>query len=456
MITQYGISWLFDGQYEYGQFINGDYWVQGPATIVEINPGSRPFYGRTKNGSMVNPSPVMGNNQGYDSTCPYLTYDESLNAALNLSSSRPLTLEAGSALVSTISMDAAGVVPQIRSAAVLTVLAGPPPEGSFRPPYSGDDRSTFYTIAMVAPNRFRLKQLPRPDNTPSMATVERSFQRPWIDHIAGWTSRMIHPADNMPDYGREISRQVGIGALMLHLDFTESEKETLLVRYLQLGIDLYRNLQLGNPHWPGGGSHGSGRKWPILFTGIMLGDPGMQNIGAVSGNYLYEDPGYGPGNPPPDYILFGEEGQTFYVTGSDVTRTNSPQWRPDRRNGTPGPYAADDIGVPEWGIHHAVDPYQDNRDWEAIYRQCCSAIAWQGFILAARIMEHDSGAKTLWNHDALFDYVDRYMAVTADPDHEPFWKSLHPFIESIWGTHPGWRSWDGFSETMWDTCRGDY
>jgi hypothetical protein len=37
-MTQYGITWTFDGVYLYGQFVNGDYWVVGPAIIVGINP----------------------------------------------------------------------------------------------------------------------------------------------------------------------------------------------------------------------------------------------------------------------------------------------------------------------------------------------------------------------------------------------------------------------------------
>lgn len=34
-ISQYGITWIFDQDYEYGQFANGDYWVVGPAHLVE-------------------------------------------------------------------------------------------------------------------------------------------------------------------------------------------------------------------------------------------------------------------------------------------------------------------------------------------------------------------------------------------------------------------------------------
>jgi hypothetical protein len=67
-ITQFAITWTFDGQYEYGQFANGDYWVVGPVTIININPASVVTAGRTTNGSMLDPN----SGQGFDSAkSPY-------------------------------------------------------------------------------------------------------------------------------------------------------------------------------------------------------------------------------------------------------------------------------------------------------------------------------------------------------------------------------------------------
>jgi len=36
-ISQFGITWTFNQQHEFGQFANGDYWVVGPVTIVAID-----------------------------------------------------------------------------------------------------------------------------------------------------------------------------------------------------------------------------------------------------------------------------------------------------------------------------------------------------------------------------------------------------------------------------------
>lgn len=436
-ISQYGITWVFDKKYQMGKFANGDYWVVGPVRIVDIYPRSTEISGRIMNGSMLNPVPGNKFNQGYDSTINHTTYVPSLNIAFNISNSNPLFLQNGSSIVSTISVTEPKKVPQLKTAAVLTVLDNPPPEGSFRPPYSGNDKIIRYNVRQL--NYKLLNKLEPVRATPLLSEVEQYFERPWIDHTPGFVARLIHPLENMPDYGREIANRIGIASLMLNLNYTDKEKETLLIRFVQLGIDLFGIVQNeGKDNWGGDGGHASGRKWPILFSGIMLNDPGMKNIGQKSGNYLYKK-GYGPGKKPLDYISFGEDEQTFYVTLQDVKLTNSSTWRPDARSGKPEPYTKEDIGLAEWGINHASEPNHNNKAWNANYRQCCTALAWSGFILAAILMEDNAKARTLWNHDALFDYQDRYMSVTASD-----------------GLNPGWRSLDKFTENMWDTYRSRY
>ena len=431
-ISQYGITWFFNKSYKTGQFANGDFWVVGPVKIVKITPESQVVGKRTMNGSMINPA--SGNkNQGYDSSCSGTAYKDNLNAALNVSSSNPLELKNGSSLISTISIAKEKSRPQLQNAAILTVLASPPPEGSFRPPYCGNDKTIKYNVSQL--NYNLLKKLNPVTGTPSLKSVEKYFERPWIDHVTGWGAGFIHPLENMQNYGRDMSSEVGKGALMLHLNFTDDEKRTLLVRFVQLGIDFYGIIQSGGiKTWEPDGGHASGRKWPIMFAGLMLNDASMKNIGKKSGNYLYSGK-YGPGNPPPDYIHFGEDGQTFYVTADDVIRTKSPKWKPDKRSGTPEPYTESDKGIAEWGIRHSTYPYFDNKVWSATYRQCCTASAWSGFILAARIM----GVQSLWNYNALFDYQDRYMKETDSG-----------------GANTGWRSDNKFTENMWDTYRKLY
>ncbi len=421
-ISQFGITWTFDGQYQYGQYANGDYWVVGPVNIISISPASIiDNTGRTLNGSMINPSPTLGSIQGYDESM-YATYGPYFDATLNvarpsgndLNAANSLVVMSNSSLVSTISVDEADQRPQLQTAAVLTVVESSIGPGSFRPPYCGNNKASLFNISQL--NYSLLAQIEPVDETPELSDVEAYFEKPWIDHVPNWNADYLHPVDNLPNYGREISTQVGIGALMLHLNFTNPEKETLLIRYVQTGIDLYGIVMDGGENnWPPNGGHESGRKWPILFAGLMLNNSDMINIG----------PGDGTGN-----VYFGEDGQTFYVTQADIDMVHEPDDRTPARE-----YLQEDIGLAEWGIVHATRPIVDNKHWEAAYRRCCTAYSWAGFVLAAHIMD----VKDIWNHDALFDYQDRYMIITDDD-----------------GEYPGWRQTSNFVENMWDNYRADY
>lgn len=427
-ISQFGITWTFDKNYTIGQFANGDYWVVGPVTIVSIQPASVELNGRTINGSMINPSPKLGQTQGYDSAA-YGRYarpgnfDPSLNVARpngeNLSKSNPLVLQPCCSLVSTESTLQANDSAQLQTAAVLTILDSSADDGSFRPPYSGTDKTIRFNKGQLDYSLLAaLKPVP---GSPGLATVERYFERPWIDHVPSWPATALHPVDNMPVYGREIATQIGVGALVLHLNFPNTRKEKLLIRFTQLGIDLYGIVRDGGEkNWVANGGHASGRKWPILFAGLVLNDPNMKNIGRP------DIPDYGSSHP--EYVHFGEDDQTFYVTQADVDVTHGPAWDPDRRDAQKIPYDLGDIGLPEWGIIHADEPERSNKFWSTAYRQVSSP-GWGGFILAAHIM----GAKDLWNHDALFDYKDRYMQVEVD-----------------------WRQTSSFVLNMWDAYREDY
>jgi hypothetical protein len=427
-ISQFGITWTFDRDYTAGQFANGDYWVVGPVTIVRIEPDSVELNGRTINGSMINPSPRLDRRQGYDSAAYGMyagpgDFDPSLNVARpnnhDLAQGNPLVLLPDSSLVSAESTLQVDGSTQLKTAAVLTILEAPAEEGSFRPPYCGIDKTIRFNKEQLDYSLLAsLKPVP---GCPGLAEVERYFERPWIDHVPLWPARALHPADNMPDYGREMATQIGIGALMLHLNFSNAQKEKLLVRYVQLGIDLYGIVRDGGErNWTGMGGHANGRKWPILFAGLVLNDPNMKNIGRL------DLPDYGPSHP--QYVHFGEDDQTFYVTEVDIDATHSPAWNPDHRDAQKIPYEGEDIGLPEWGIVHALEPQRSNKYWKTAYRSVSSP-CWGGIVLAV----HITGAKDLWNHDALFDYVDRYMQATPD-----------------------WRQTSKFAESMWDAYRNDY
>lgn len=450
-LTQHGITWTFDADYVTGQFVNGDYWVVDPGggvKIVNINPGftSSP---RDKNGSMVNPSTAP---QGYDGT---RDYSSAVNVGVGISAGTPLVLRSGSSLVSTISVDtvADSNASYVKTAAVLTCLSSIPPAGSFRPGISGTSK-TLHNKNNLNLSSLQKLVVPAGQNVTAatLAAYSNYFKMVWLDHYHNYTARNMHPVDSgLDNYYFPI--KWAEAALMLHLKFTDAEKDELLVNYIQLGIDLYSYLESGSPGWYPNGGHSSGRKWPILFAGIMLDYAPMKNIGQVSGNYLYSE-GYGPGNPPSNYKYFSEDDQTFYVSQFDIDITNQPiwngstcytgQWCPDLRSLSYSPYSLALQGMPEWGIKHSMEPQTSNSSWKAKYRTIDSgAPAWAGTALAARLMR----AQAYWNHKPYFDYVDRYMAITeGKPD--PFGYMV--VEENVEGRPVG------LVGTMWDAYRQDY
>ncbi len=444
-IEQHGITWTFDHEYQCGQFVNGDYWVMDAGSgvkIINITPGYTDTT-RAMNGSMINPSTAI---QGYDG---FMNYDQTKNVGIGISSATPLILSGKSSLVSTISNETPGDqgggnhVSYIRDASVLTSLDTTPSPGSFRPGISGAIKNLYNESSL---QRNLLKKMTTPSgqniSTATLNTYANYFQMVWLDHNGGWTSRYMHPTNGLPD-NYYYAPYMANAALMLHLDFSDEEKENLLINYIQSGLDLYSFLDSGASGWPPDGGHSNGRKWPILFAGLMLNDAEMKNIGAVSGDYLYAD-GHGSGNPPTDYKYFGEDGQTFYVAQSDVDITNGPTWNPDTRSAPNYPYSVNMIGMPEWGIRYSTDQSRSDSQWTTNYRTIGSAMpSWAGFAMAAYFMN----AKTSWNYNPFFDYIDRYMSISkGDPD--PFGFNV---VNQQAGARPG-----GLVGAMYDTYRGDY
>ncbi len=419
-VSQFGITWSFAQPCLTGQFCNGDYWVVGPVSIVEITPHSQDVGGRIINGSMVNPVTVVNGEHGYDSALfhPYEDgrYHPELNVATGISQATPLVLDHDKSLISVVSYMGAspaanGSFSQLSTAAVLTVLAAAPPEGAFRPAYAGTDKTVHFTEADL--DYGTLGNLPPATGMPDLAQTTAAFERVWLDHMSGWTSRYMHPIDNMPDYGRDFTSLYGTGVLTLQTNLTTAQKRLLLIRTVQIGIDFFGNVQAG-AFWQGVGGQGSGRKFPIVFAGAVLHDPAMQAIGATNPSGYY-----GPNNPN-NRSSFGEDCQTFYVE----------QTAPGEFNWGFGGYNATYVGLPEWGNRHTHETNQDNAQWGGDpYRRCCTANAWVGQTLSARVM----GLQTIWAHPSYFDYMDRYMQTEAVGD----WT----------------RSWEPWQAAMWDTYR---
>jgi hypothetical protein len=422
-VAQYGITWTFDREAPCGQFVNGDWYVVGQVNVIAIEPA--PAQGR--NGSVLNLRSGSGRT-GFDSRLSSGRYSSAYDVF------PPVKLKPGDALVSTISAGTPGLLPNllrpsdrsrnpIRTAAVLTAMPAAVPADAFRPGYCDRRRGTLYRASAL--RRRLLPRLPldgirmeHQDGPLSLAQMERVFERPWLDTIGfGFAA----PMENMPVYGREIARAAGMGSLLLCSDFAPEEKEKLLIRMVQAGIDLWSIMEAGgHPGWPAHGGHNSGRKWLISFAGLMLSDAEMA----------------APSKTHPA-VAFQEDMQTMYDAGWTGARAvyaghTGPRGHPDH---------------PDWGRYEHLHPSRWPGNIGESYRRCCTSIAWVGEALAIMIL----GTTEEWGHPAFFDYVDRWM---TEDDSEAI-----RIIKQVRGADysAGWarqrQTWDPFVQDMWRTYR---
>jgi hypothetical protein len=443
-LSQYGITWTFSQRVPVGQFVNGDYYIVGAATITNIDP--KPVYGadipqteldstdrerspekRVRNGFMLNPPAAM--KVAYDSGVRNW-FDPALIQKL------PVTMQPGDSLVSTISMPKGLVLraqlrneiergvedsSPIRTAAVLTCIDKPQPPDAFRPAFCQRTGTVYFA------RNLRRNLLPALDPAGGLPDVERYVrftQRPWVGTcFFGFEE----PVENMPQYGLEYGRVAGICALMLCTRLPEQEKEALLINYIQVGIDLGGMIRAGHPGWTCWGGHGSGRKLPIVFAGLLLGDESLSHI-----------------NQSFPKVSFGEDEQTAYGTswtgahvvfaGHSGIDTVTGDGR-DRGNG--------------WGPYEHTPPaeWKAGQNTSESYRRCCTSVGWVAEALSLRLLH----AEIAWNHEAFFDYVDRWMfendagfvqmiksATGRDHDHD-------------WSRQG--QAWDRFVNEMWSTYR---
>ena len=416
-VSQYGITWTFAKPVQVGQFVTGDWWVVGPVQVVSATPEPGPAakgdqgktvksrYGATgmeensvlRNGSMI--VVESSSKQGYDSRL--VNYDPSLSITY------PLELNPGASLISTISNQGEpyGVLLKdimwrteatgnaaLKAGAVLTCLDQAPPKDAFRPPYAGTDKPIFL-VSKIQWDRLP-KLAPPAGDMPDWTMVERWFERPWIDHISTWVFQLTGPQENQANYGREFCRSVSIASLMLMLDVPQEQKRTLMIRFLQRGIDCYGLIQSGR-RWSADGGHWNGRKLPLLFASVMLDDTRLTKALAEG--------------------LFSEDQQTYYGTGF---HGDTALYQIVFHTGTKPPYEEKDPKA-----------WDDADKRSASYRKTCS-VGWPGMALATLYLK----GKAAWNHDAFFDYVDRWMLDDKSAGLPDIGK-CDTFVQAMWEAH---------------------
>jgi hypothetical protein len=411
-VSQYGITWKFDKKAPVGEFITGDYYVVGPVTVVEVTPAPTGEGRSFRNGSMLNP-PVTGFS-AYDGRFANCFRQE-------LTAKYPLELKPGDSLVSMISFgpgQVADKVPAnesyfIEAGAVLTCLKEAVPADTFRPGYCDQKKDVLHRAGDI--HWELLPSVTPPSSAPpwSWAELERAFQRPWIDHVYSWESRDVHPSNNMPGYGREIGSVVSVAALQLCSDAPREQKTKLCQGMIQVGIDNWAIAKRGKSGEAGGwisqGGFGYGRKFPIVLAAILLQDQEMLHISRNAPETAFSE----------DQAT--EFGQTW--TGANVRYTGQfpLTGQTDR-----GPYEH---------LWPGLWPGPDRTTSDG-YRRASSISSSVGTALAVHLMK----AEKVWDYDAFFAYMDRWMyeddaeyvkmiktALGVDYEGKPWCLGMHAF-----------------------------
>lgn len=365
------------------------------------------------NGSCVNPIANTDKQpyDGRDYSSSGSNYDGSTRASF------PLSMVAGSSLVSTVSRpDGDGnrtnligesyslAKTKLLDAAVLTCLGSAPASMAFRPPFCGANKPLYYvsqlrtnllptltppTYANIHAFGFFSAGVYQTSDSPGKAYT-RFFTRPWLSHVMGDTGENIRPLNNCPGYYRPCHVIESEAALLLCCDPGASTyfgepgggKMDLLYAFVQHGIDDYYCIQT-NPNPVIRGDRCLS-KWPCVFAGLMLNDSHMQS--GLNYEWFKTDrctySGSGWSNP------------TYKPVGATAL------WRIDN---TPG------------DTHETIDPFTTGwcgldggggRFWrDESYRRSTHSWTWIGAALAARLMH----AVDVWDHQPFFDYCDRWM-----------------------------------------------
>jgi len=400
-VSRHGFVWTFDTTYTVGQFANGDYWVLDPGSGVTLN-SVTPNYtsvGWHQHGMMSNPIAGTNANDGFDSTTR--TFDSSLNIADTL----PATFSGGTSLVKAESQSSQSNVPQLLGAGILTVVSTTPSAGDFRPPYCGTDKSLNWNISDL--DYTKLHSLAQPNsgtNVPAISVSEGSFERAWIEINTEWTGRHLHPQNNQPDYGREMALAIGEGLLQLQLNYSNAAKETLLIRMVQYGIDIY-GAAVSGAVWKNNGGHNHGRKAVLLLAAHVLGDSNILAYGDKS-----------------QHFIFGEDQQTFVVAQSDVD--DCPKYSGDKYQREC--YTSSMIGTPEWGEKHNSAPNRDGSNWWVAYRNIVG-----NSLIGGPLSMQMMGLTSQWNWPPLFDYMDRLWTIEEGTRSNSTDK-IHLFEADMW------------------------
>jgi hypothetical protein len=418
-ISQNGITWNFSTSVGCGQFVNGDWWVVAPVTIISKTPA----WTGADHGSMLDPA-VGGYNQGYHSGIVYNTpYVDSLRVSF------PTTIGSGvKSLISTITDPAyTGTgVPRsfVRNAAVLTIVNSAPSATSFRPPFVAGTK-TFFDSAAV--NYSLIPSYPAPGtalnlsgkaNMPTLNYGGKTFGE------ENWMPSNDYAGQSYPPYA-EISFVSQVSMMMM---LNTPNRISYINKLIQIGIDDYAKIIANDFAWISSGGYGGGHIWPVIFAGKMLNSSALLDVQRYTTSFPLahnnSEQGYtyynSLGNP-----MFGSEECLSSQTPYAPTSCSNNMCRP-----------IDGLSFPEdaWGA------------CSGDYRYLVSA-NYAGQALAMRMLESTLGTMTAFNHPAFFDYTDYWVS------HPKSTTTTIPVGDYQTDVYAFGGTGNGFMKYMWNTYR---
>jgi len=314
------VTWQFQsGTGTTGRFIGPqDFWIadsQG-ITIMDVDP----LDGRTF--AAINPDAGYGQAQAL---CPHVSnFQPQQNILAELNPSNPATwvdVPAGSSVVFLREYEAKTDETWAQAACILTVLETAPPANSFRPPWTGTDKTVAYDLTDL--NMGIFANVTEPDSAPSFATCEAWFAYPvldWCLNPADYAAGM--PRANIPRTGVELANKVNVAALKLNCNHANSDKRLLAAYLVQYGLDLGGIMAVNHNYLYGWiddqGTYDldnwySGRFVPAVLAAQALNDSALKAKLAKTGDYLYTGEAY-----PGDSWFWAETVQTRLLSTGDV------------------------------------------------------------------------------------------------------------------------------------------
>ena len=223
------------------------------------------------------------------------------------------------------------------------------------------------------------------------------------------------------NYGADIAHAVSTAGLLLNLNFTNAQKEALIIHMVQTGIDTYGAMRVGMG-WNGAGGQNNGRKLPLFIAAMALNDARLKD--ACNGMVYRNASTFQPGTKSAqNQRRFSEDQQHFYVTQWDIDtpRTGGTADRPT------DPYAQKDLGMPEWASKYDDQPSAAGSNWGIYYRDvaCPNNV---GAAATVKIM----GGELIWNHPAYFQYYSsRYVPIERNSG------KIDSFQLAMWDAYAG-------------------